>query len=261
MAELNKNGRPPRNFSARHIAAAAVMTALLIGAQVALSPVAGVEVVTVLLAAFAFSCGAGAGALVAVAFSLLRCFIWGFYPSAIVLYLVYYPLFALIFGALGRVKEGAWASFPPLAAAVVNLVVLAVGGGSAVLAATDILKISRLAVAMVKTLLWVVFALCCALFAVFNVFVVLQKFGKLRSPATLKLAVAAAVAALCTISFTLLDDVITPLFMGWGLFSATSATYFYASFLALAPQTVCAIVSVSVLFLPLAVLFKKVVKR
>ena len=121
MAELNKNGRSPRDFSARHIAAAAVMTALLIGAQVALSPVAGVEVVTVLLAAFAFSCGAGAGALVAVAFSLLRCFIWGFYPSVIVLYLVYYPLFALIFGALGRVKEGAWASFPPLAAAILTI--------------------------------------------------------------------------------------------------------------------------------------------
>lgn len=245
---------------AKDIAAVAVMTALLIGGQFVLSPVAGVEVVTVLLAAFSFSYGVRAGVLAATAFALLRCFIFGFYPSVIVLYLIYYPLFALIFGLLGRVKEQTYLRFPLWAALLVNVAIVAVGVGCAVCAATNIIKISRLAAAMVKTLLWVIFALCCALIAVFDCVFVLQRRGNLKSGNMLMVAVAAAVAAACTICFTLLDDVITPLFMGWGVFSATSATYFYASFLAMAPQTVCAIVTVSALFLPLVTIFKRASK-
>ena len=236
---------------AKDIAAVAVMTALLIGGQFVLSPVAGVEVVTVLLAAFSFSYGVRAGVLAATAFALLRCFIFGFYPAVIVLYLIYYPLFALIFGLLGRVKEQTYLRFPLWAALLVNVAIVAVGVGCAVCAATNIIKISRLAAAMVKTLLWVIFALCCALIAVFDCVFVLQRRGNLNSGNMLMA---------CTICFTLLDDVITPLFMGWGVFSATSATYFYASFLAMAPQTVCAIVTVSTLFLPLVTIFKRASK-
>lgn len=249
-----------RRSPAKDIAAVAVMTALLIGGQFVLSPVAGVEVVTVLLAAFSFSYGVRAGVLAATAFALLRCFIFGFYPSVIVLYLIYYPLFALIFGLLGRVKEQTYLRFPLWAALLVNVAIVAVGVGCAVCAATNIIKISRLAAAMVKTLLWVIFALCCALIAVFDCVFALQRRGNLKSGNMLMVAVAAAVAAACTICFTLLDDVITPLFMGWGVFSATSATYFYASFLAMAPQTVCAIVTVSTLFLPLVTIFKRASK-
>lgn len=257
MQKLNNGGR---RSPAKDIAAVAVMTALLIGGQLVLSPVAGVEVVTVLLAAFSFSYGARSGMLAATAFSLLRCFLFGFYPTAIVLYLIYYPLFALVFGLLGRVKERTYLNFPLWAAVLVNAVIIAVGAGCAVCAATNVIKISRLTAAMVKTLLWVIFALCCALIAVFNAVFALQRRGKCKGGRMLPVTVAAAVAAVCTIFFTLLDDVITPLFMGWGLFSVTSATYFYTSFLAMAPQTVCAIVTVSTLFLPLVTIFKKASK-
>lgn len=249
-----------RRSPAKDIAAVAVMTALLIGGQLVLSPVAGVEVVTVLLAAFSFAYGIRAGMLAATAFALLRCFVFGFSPSVIVLYLIYYPLFALIFGLLGRVGQQTYLKFPLWAALLLNALIIAVCAACAVCAATNIIKISRLAAAMVKTLLWVIFALCCALIAVFDCAFVLQRRAKLKGGNMLMIAVAAAVAAVCTICFTLLDDVITPLFMGWGLFSVTSATYFYASFLAMAPQTVCAIVTVSTLFLPLITIFKRASK-
>lgn len=246
---------------AREIAAVAVMTALLIGGQLAMSALVGVEVVTVLLLCFSWAFGPRAGALAAVAFSLLRCFIWGFYPSAIVLYIIYYPLFALTFGALGRAPQGVFKKFPVWAAVLIDVLIAAIACGAAVCAATDVLKISRLAVVMVKTLLWIIFALCCALFAFFNTLIVLQRLGRLKRENTLKVAVLTALATLFTICFTLLDDVITPLFMGWGLFSASSAAYFYSNFIALAPQTVCTIVTVSVMFLPLSAIFLKAAKR
>ena len=246
---------------ARQVAAVAVVTALLIGGQLALSAVAGVEIVTVLLLCFSWVYGARSGMLAAAAFSLLRCFIWGFYPSAMVLYLIYYPLFALVFGVLGRGGTGRFARLPIWAAVLVDVVIAAVGAGAAFCAATSAIKISRLAAVMVKSLLWVVFGLCCALFAVFNTFFILQKRGALKDGRALALAVAASLAAFFTVCFTLLDDVITPLFMGWGLFSESAALYFYTSFLALAPQTVCAIVSVCLLFFPLTSLFLKSAKQ
>ncbi len=39
--------------------------------------------------------------LVVNAFTLLRCFVFGFFPNVIILYLVYYNLFVLSFGLLG----------------------------------------------------------------------------------------------------------------------------------------------------------------
>lgn len=253
MKNLNRHHSP-----AREIACIAVVVALLVGGQVALSAVSGVEVVTILLLTFSFTFGSRAGVLAAVAFSLLRCFIFGFYPTAIVLYLIYYPLFALAFGALGAGGIKRFSRFPLWAAIAVNILLVITAAACAVLAATTILKISRLAVVMVKTLLWVIFALCTALLVVFNVFFVLQRSGRLKSANTLAIVVVAAVAALFTICFTLLDDVITPLFMGWGLFSESSALYFYTSFVALAPQTVCAIVTVLLFFFPLTTIFAKV---
>lgn len=88
--------------SAKSISYIAVMTALLLAAQFVLSGVAGVEVVTLLLAAFSAAFGVLSGVAVAVAFSLLRCFIYGFFPQVIVLYLIYYPLLALLFAFLGK---------------------------------------------------------------------------------------------------------------------------------------------------------------
>ena len=79
-----------------------VFTALLIGVQLVLSGVAGVELVTILLLCFCYQYGVKQGMLVANAFSLLRCFVFGFYPNVLILYLVYYNIFAIAFGLLGK---------------------------------------------------------------------------------------------------------------------------------------------------------------
>lgn len=87
--------------AAKEIALISIVTALLIGGQFILSGISGVEVVTVLLLSFSYFFGVRRGLLVANAFSLLRCFIFGFFPIVIILYLVYYNLFVLVFGLLG----------------------------------------------------------------------------------------------------------------------------------------------------------------
>jgi thiamine transporter ThiT len=97
-----KNNNTKILSSAKEIAILAMMTALLIGGQLMLSFVAGVEIVTVLLLCFAYSFGAKRGMVVATSFSLLRCFIFGFFVNYIILYLFYYNLFALCFGLLGK---------------------------------------------------------------------------------------------------------------------------------------------------------------
>ncbi len=87
--------------AAKEIALNGVFTALLIGGQIVLSGISGVEIVTVLLLSFAYYFGIRRGLFVANAFSLLRCLIFGFFPNVIILYLVYYNLFVLAFGLLG----------------------------------------------------------------------------------------------------------------------------------------------------------------
>ena len=89
--------------TAKKIILPGVFTALLIGGQLALSGISGIEVVTVLLLAFVYKYGVGQGLLVANSFSLLRCFIFGFMPNVLILYLVYYNIFVLVFGFLGKV--------------------------------------------------------------------------------------------------------------------------------------------------------------
>ena len=87
--------------AAKEIALNGVFTALLIGGQIVLSGISGVEIVTVLLLSFSYYFGIRRGLFVANAFSLLRCLIFGFFPNVIILYLVYYNLFVLAFGLLG----------------------------------------------------------------------------------------------------------------------------------------------------------------
>ena len=159
----------------RFITITALYTALLIGVQFALSGVAGVELVTVFFLAFCFAIGVKAGVTVAVCFSTIRCFLFGFYPTVIILYLVYYTGFALFFGFLGN-------------------------------------KFSR-RITLCK-FLWTVI-----------------------------------LATAFTAIFTLLDDLITPLFYAYSA-SATEA-YFYASLPFMLSQCICAAISVSVLFVPL----------
>ena len=85
-----------------YVAVVAVFSALLLGAQYALWFVKGVEVVTVLLLVFSYRFGVRCGVLSAVAFSLLRCLLFGFFPNVVLLYLIYYPLFAVCFGGVGN---------------------------------------------------------------------------------------------------------------------------------------------------------------
>ncbi len=88
--------------TAKDVALIGVFTALLIGGQFVLSGISGVEIVTVLLLSFSYYFGIVRGLLVANAFSVLRCFIFGFFPNTIILYVIYYNLFVVVFGLLGR---------------------------------------------------------------------------------------------------------------------------------------------------------------
>ncbi len=79
-----------------------LFTAILIGGQFALFSIAGIEIVTVLFASFAFYFGIVRGCAVATTFSVLRCFVFGFMPNVLILYLVYYNLSALVLGLVGK---------------------------------------------------------------------------------------------------------------------------------------------------------------
>ena len=161
--------------STRFITVTALYTALLLGVQFALSGVAGVELVTVFFLAFCFMAGVKAGVTVAVCFSTIRCFLFGFYPTVIILYLVYYTGFALFFGFLGN---------------------------------------------------------------------------RFRRTVTFRAHLLSVVLSTAfTALFTLLDDVITPLFYGFGTQAAEA--YFYSSLPFMLSQCVCVAISVSLLFIPL----------
>lgn len=90
----------------RFIVRVAMCVAMLIGGQVALSSVAGIEIVTVMMLCFCFCYGIRHGVAIAITFSLLRCFVFGFQINVIVLYLIYYNLFAVFFGWLGARFSG-----------------------------------------------------------------------------------------------------------------------------------------------------------
>lgn len=79
-----------------------LFVALLISAQYVLSFISGIEIVTVLLLCYCFVFGSIRGMIVATVFSLVRCLVFGFNPNVIVLYLIYYNLFALFFGFIGK---------------------------------------------------------------------------------------------------------------------------------------------------------------
>lgn len=172
-------------MKAKDFALVGVYTALLIGGQFALSFVAGIEIVTVLFVAFAFHFGHVKSLLVANAFCVLRCFVFGFFPSVIVLYLIYYNLLVLVFAFIGK------------------------------------------------------------------------RFKQTLTP--LRTAIVILVAAICTICFTLIDDVITPLFYSFD--SQTAYAYFITSLYTMATQTACTLVTVTLIFPPLNKLFCSVYKR
>ena len=92
--------------SAKELIYPAVFTALLIGVQLVLSGVAGVELVTVLLLSYIFVFGLKQGFIVVNAFSILRCAIFGFFVNAVILYLVYFNLFVLVIGLITKAVKG-----------------------------------------------------------------------------------------------------------------------------------------------------------
>ena len=87
--------------SAKELAYISVFVALLIAVQLILSFIPGVELVTVLFVAYSFSMGVRRGMLAATTFSLLRQLDFGFFPTVLVLYLIYFNLLCLLFGLLG----------------------------------------------------------------------------------------------------------------------------------------------------------------
>ncbi len=86
----------------KEIAIIGMYTALLIGAQLVLFAVSGIEVVTILFCCFCYRFGVKKGVLLAIAFSLLRCIVFGFIVNVVILYLIYYPLLAIVFGVVGK---------------------------------------------------------------------------------------------------------------------------------------------------------------
>ena len=166
----------------KFIVRVAMSVALLIGAQMALSVVTGVEFVTVILLCLSFCYGIRTGLAIATTFSLLRCFFFGFQINVIVLYLVYYNLFVLAFGALGKCFAGK-----------INLT---------------------------------------------------------------RHVIIVATAVVFTVLFTLLDDLITPLIFAFGRNAAK--VYFFQSLTAMVPQMICTAISVSLLFIPLTRVIKRI---
>ena len=180
----NKEQIKKRNVkTAKECSFLAVFVALVIAIQLAFSLVPGVELVTVLFVCYAFVMGEKRGMIAATLFSVLRQFVFGVYPTVLVLYLLYYNLLSLCFGLLGK---------------------------------------------------------------------------KVKNPIR-QLPLIVSVACICTICFTLIDNILTPLWYGYSR-RATRA-YFYASLPFMVPQVICTAVSVACLFFPVWKTFSLLKRR
>lgn len=175
----DKNRQKNRGrYAGKECAFIAVFVAFLLVAQICFSAIPGLEVVTALFAIYALSFGVFRSGLAGTAFTLLRQLIFGFFPSVLILYLVYYTLLAIVFGLLGK----------------------------------------RLRTFLTSWILTTV------------------------------------LACVCTVCFTMLDDVITPWFYGFSA-KATQA-YFVASLPIMTTQIVCVGASTALLFPPLWRVFR-----
>ena len=185
MKEKNDITKPNKTIyrSAKECSYTAVFVALLIASQLAFASIPGVEIVTLLFVSYAFCLGAIRGMLSATLFSLLRQIIFGFNPTVLVLYLVYYNLLTLIFGLLGKRIQN------PL------------------------------------ELLWLIIFIACV----------------------------------CTIAFTMIDNILTTFWYGYT--ERAAKIYFKASISFMVPQVICTAISVGVLFLPLVKIFSNLKKR
>ena len=102
----NQTAKPPKNkgfiSTAKECAYLAVFVALQIAVQFALTFIPGVELVTLLFVCYSLVMGVRRGVISATAFSLLRQLVFGFQPTVLVLYLIYFNLLTLIFGLIGK---------------------------------------------------------------------------------------------------------------------------------------------------------------
>lgn len=89
----------------KNIVIVALFVALLIAFQVALSWLNGIELITVMLASIAFYYGIKIVLSTVNIFLVVRSLIFGFFPSVMMLYFVYYNLFILCFGLIGKKAE------------------------------------------------------------------------------------------------------------------------------------------------------------
>lgn len=212
----------------------AVMTAALIVIQYALSFVSGVELVTAVFAVFCYTFGAKQGTVSGISFSLLRCLIYGFMPNVVILYIIYYTLFAIVFGRLSCFKLPS----------VVGAILAALGAVLCLAALFVPIPVSALYAVEVKILL-------CAVSLIFAVISLLYiKENNETEGERLKVT---AAAVFMTVLFTLLDDILTPFMFGYSSKAAT--VYFCGSIMVMLPQTICAAVSVFSLFKPLRKIF------
>ncbi len=92
--------------SVKEIIIPAVFTAMLIGVQLVLCGIAGIELVTVLLLSFVFVFGLKQGFIAVNAFILLRNLIFGFFLDVFILYVIYYNLFTLAIGLISKAVKG-----------------------------------------------------------------------------------------------------------------------------------------------------------
>ena len=164
--------------TSKEIAYVAVFVALVIAAQLVFAMIPGLEVVTVLFVSYAFAFGVCRGILAATAFSLLRQLVFGFVPSVLALYLLYFNFLTLLFGLLGRIVKR-----PSL------------------------------------NLWWLV-----------------------------------VIACVCTALFSMLDNLITPFWLGYGW--EETKKYFVLSLPVMFPQIGCTGVTVGFLLLPLVKAFR-----
>lgn len=147
----------------------ALFVSLLLVAQVALSALNGIEIITVLLASFVFCYGIRMGVVSTNIFIVVRCIVFGFFPSVMILYAVYYNLFVVVFGLVRRVPN--------------------------------------------KQNAYILSVIC---------------------------------ACLMTLAFTLLDDIVTPLYFGFGI--ETTKAYWLMSLTVIIPQEICTLVTMLTLF-------------
>ncbi len=242
----------------KKVAYTATTCALLIACQAIFSIAPGVEVVTLIFICFAYSFGRSCAVMLGFAFSLLRCVVFGFSPTALILYLAYYPLLGLTFAQIGKSKIFSSDKYVKIVYIITDVVLLVLALTPLSLILFNVIKTPPAQEFLLKVLLYVLSGILALLFIIFNLLFFNKKIQMNGTYAVLKVIFVTVCALTFTILFTMLDNIITPLYLRYSQSSAEA--YFYTSFLALIPQCVCVAITVSTLFSPITKLFENIIK-